>query len=434
MANAYRSVLASGSPTPPTPTGIVYGFHIDSTVADSTNAITYIEDAVGMTPAHMDFTNDVFDYGSWENAFFMPKPCMLKYDGTVDYYLDPDDYTKKADGTPSDVADPTYNGNAMMEWGQNGKKIWVKYEADANNPYSGKVYISDTQMDEHYHDWSFHNCLGISGDHFYTFIYNGSIIDNKLRSLSGQAIAMKKNLFDSVTLAKANNPSTTEMWNIECIADHMLIQMLTVLIFKTTNVFDALGYGLTRGNGSEALINSFSTGAHDTKGLFYGTANASPTTSADFIKLFGMENYYGAMERRVNGLVDYYNTYKIKLTYGTEDGSMRVGYDDKSPYSSGDGYKYVQCKLPNPLTGGVVSKMTFTEDGLFPTVFGSGGIYVNTWNKLNAYKDYATHIGRYWGRGLEGGLFGMNMTNSYTAANLWYVGFNLSCKPVILGS
>lgn len=46
----------------------------------------------------------------------MPRPCMLKSDGTVDYYLDPDDYTKKEDGeTPSDIANVNYNGNAMME-------------------------------------------------------------------------------------------------------------------------------------------------------------------------------------------------------------------------------------------------------------------------------------------------------------------------------
>ena len=117
----YKSVLESSSPTPPTP-GTVYGFHIDSTITNPSNAVTYVEDAVGMIPAHMDFTSGVFDYGSWENAFFMPKPCMLKYDGTVDYYLDPNDYTKKIDGTPSDVSDPTYNGNAMMEWGRMVKR------------------------------------------------------------------------------------------------------------------------------------------------------------------------------------------------------------------------------------------------------------------------------------------------------------------------
>lgn len=48
---------------------------------------------------------------------------MLKSNGKVDYYLNPNDYTKKLDGTTSDIANPNYDGNAMMEW----PKIWFKY-------------------------------------------------------------------------------------------------------------------------------------------------------------------------------------------------------------------------------------------------------------------------------------------------------------------
>ena len=74
--------------------------------------MTYLEDAREMFPASMRSTT--FDYGSWKNAFFMPKPCMLKSNGKVDYYLDPNDYTKKLNGTASDISNPNYDGNAMM--------------------------------------------------------------------------------------------------------------------------------------------------------------------------------------------------------------------------------------------------------------------------------------------------------------------------------
>ena len=119
IANAISEVanaVKSGT------SGHIYGFIIDGNESNPSAAVSYTDDAVGLTPAHMDFTNDVFDYGSWKDAFFMPRPCMLKFDGTVDYYLDPDDYTKKIDGTASDIANSAYAGNAMMEWGQNGKK------------------------------------------------------------------------------------------------------------------------------------------------------------------------------------------------------------------------------------------------------------------------------------------------------------------------
>ena len=121
--SAIATAVARGS-------GTIYAFHIDSTEGDPSSKVTYLKDAIGMKPAHMDYTAGKFDYGSWKDAFFMPRPCMVKYDGTVDYYLDPDDYTKKADGSASDVANTSYGGNAMMEWGRDGKKIWMKIEPD----------------------------------------------------------------------------------------------------------------------------------------------------------------------------------------------------------------------------------------------------------------------------------------------------------------
>lgn len=72
----------------------IYGWHVDPSISDPSLAVTYLEDAIGKTPASMGAST--FDYGDWENPFFMPKPCMLKNDGTVDYYLDENDYSKKA--------------------------------------------------------------------------------------------------------------------------------------------------------------------------------------------------------------------------------------------------------------------------------------------------------------------------------------------------
>ena len=72
---------------------VVYGWTIDPDESDSFDCVTYADDAIGMSPANMGATS--FNYGSWEDAFFMPRPCMLKLDGTVDYYLNPNDYSLK---------------------------------------------------------------------------------------------------------------------------------------------------------------------------------------------------------------------------------------------------------------------------------------------------------------------------------------------------
>ena len=169
-------------------TYVLYGFHIDGSEADPGKAVTYLEDAAGMVPARMDYLNNTFAYGSWIDAFFMPRPCMVKFDGTVDYYLDPNDYDKKENGDVSDIGDPntgygaTYNGNAMMEWGSDENQIWTKVVPDADDPTSGSVYISNRQVDEDYTAWPFVNYQGNLVRHFYTPIYNGSLTAYKVSS------------------------------------------------------------------------------------------------------------------------------------------------------------------------------------------------------------------------------------------------------------
>jgi len=96
----------------PTEETVVYGYHIDPEESDPTAAVTYIKDAIGMTPASMGTTS--FNYGSWKDAFFMPKPCMVGSNGKVDYYLEEDDYKKKKDvititSTPDDELPLSFN-------------------------------------------------------------------------------------------------------------------------------------------------------------------------------------------------------------------------------------------------------------------------------------------------------------------------------------
>lgn len=50
--------------------GHIYGFHINGAESDPEKAVTYLADAIGMTPAHMNFTTGVFNYGDWEDAFY----------------------------------------------------------------------------------------------------------------------------------------------------------------------------------------------------------------------------------------------------------------------------------------------------------------------------------------------------------------------------
>ena len=402
--------------------GTVYGFIIDSNESDPSDCITYTNEAVGMTPAYMDYTNDVFNYGSWENAFFMPRPCMLKSDGTVDYYLDPNDYTKKEDGTASDVANTAYDGNAMMEWGQNGKKIWWKF-TPLGDGTSAKFQVADYQANEGFHDWNFHNANGVSIDHFYTPIYSGSVTDGVMRSLSGQQVSKSLPGTTEISYAEANNPTGTNMWYIDVEADDILIRMLLVLMSKNLDTQEAFGQGLTN-NGTEAINDAFRTGVHNAKGLFYGTNSGTANVYTNAVKVFGMENQWGFQWRRKAGLILANGVYKIKLTYNTEDGSSTVGYNT-------DGTNYINTQITAPSANGTyIDKMTFTKDGFFPTsASGTASTYYGDGLWTNFTTNAFALAGGSSADGARCGAFSSALNLAVGVVN-WHSGARISCKPL----
>ena len=430
----------------------VYGFHIDPTESDPSDAVTYLALAMSMTPAKMGETT--FSYGSWADAFFMPKPCMVKCDGTVDYYLDPNDYTKKLDGTASDVANLNYDGNAMMEW----PLIWYKYDTEgmADGEYS--FYVSNKQIDENYRCWCNYDADGNIIPHFYTAIYNGTCAPNystsrtyevgdrvsrngqeytcktaittpqqwtlskwnleyrytRMRSLSGVAITRDNgNGYLTVTAGinrcLSNNKTTSTEWFTDILVDRQLISMLLVLIGKSLDTQSVFGMGLTVASVDEKQ--SYITGTLNDKGLFWG--NTSNSTNA--VKVFGMENFWGAVNHQVAGLINN----KIKLTHSTVDGSTTDAFN-----TNGNGY------IPIPISkisvGGFLTKMAIVNDTPIPILAGG--------TSSTYYCDYVTLSNPYlvcggYNQTDKSGAFyceSVSSTNSnYTNAT------TLSLKPLI---
>ena len=409
--------------------GVVYGFHIDGNEDDPASNVTYLRDAVGMTPAKMDYTAGKFNYGTWGDAFFMPRPCMVKQDGSVDYYLDSNDYSKKADGTASDVADTTYNGNAMMEWGKDGKKIWMKIVPDTNDEKSGSVFIADHKADDDFHDYPFHNSKGVSVPHFYTPIYNGAIIDNKMRSISGTQVSKTKTAQQEIDAAQLNNAVAADViWNTELFSDIQLINALLILIGKHTDTQTTFGEGLHTG-GTEAINDNFRTGVHDAKGLFYGTNSGAIADGSygNAVKVFGMENWWGFQWRRYQGHIMVDGVQKVKNTYGTEDGSTVSAYN-----LTGDGYISVGA-TPTGTSGQYLCEMLFSPRGILPkkadnTVGASSKYYCDGfW--FNNSGTRVPYRGGYSAYGAWDGAFSAYL--SADASHAWWgLGAGLSCKPL----
>ena len=389
----------------------LYGFHLNNNESDPDAKITYIADAIGAVPAKMDYTKGLFDYGSWLNAFFIPRPCMVKYGGQVDYYLNPENYAQKVDGTPSDVANEAYDGNAMMEWGRDGKKIWMKIVPDETG---ASVYFSDIQVDSTFHAYAFYNKNNVLMDHFYTPIYNGyKDASGKMRSISGKAISNSLSGTAEITACTANG----EGWYTECIVDRMLINMLLILISKSTSTQTVFGQGMT--SGGETAMKAYLTGSLDAKGMFYGYSSTDKA-----VKVFGMENYWGCQWRRHAGLIQKGGKAYYKLTRGTADGSTATDFNT-------DGTGYIEHGGALLGTSGQwQSTQAFDTNLMIPS---GGGASDSThmcdhyWVNTGA-TTYAL-LGGSSGYGSSCGAFSLNLNDGVSGA-AWSIGCAPSLKPL----
>lgn len=103
----------------------VFGFVHHMATLSPSSCIEYIGANKKYTPFSLDTDSGAIDLGSWAEFPVLKnnKPCMVKADGTKDYELDPTDYTKKADGTASDVANTAYSGAGAFSWIQRIYKL-----------------------------------------------------------------------------------------------------------------------------------------------------------------------------------------------------------------------------------------------------------------------------------------------------------------------
>lgn len=408
-------------------TAKVYGFHVNPNESDSSAAVTYLMDAVGMTPAKMGSTS--FDWGSWADAFFIPKPCMVKPDGTVDYYLNPNNYAQKLDGTASELATaPTdnllsnvsYTNNAMMEWG----KIYFKYEAgQADGEWS--FYVSNMNVDGTFKCWCNINANNNEIDHFYTAIYNGVGCNSKMRSVSGVKLSTA-NEADTTTMAQevaaavANNATTNPEWYTEVWSDRLLINALLYLMGKSLDLQGTYGNGLSKstisGTSDQQLKQNYITGSLDDKGLFYGDTSGTVTA----VKVFGMENLWACCWRRIAGCILDNNVLKVKMTYDTADGSSAHGYN-----LTGVGY----LNFGNPASAeGWLSKITAdSEKGYKPSATQSNSsLYYKDYFYKNASIVAYLLLGGYSAAGASCGFY-CNLRDVVSSAN-WSVSAALSLK------
>lgn len=243
----------------------IYGFVEHMNILSPTERIEYIGANKNYTPLTVDKATGAANYGSWANfpVLIGNKPWMVRSDGTPDYRLNENDYTKKEDGTASDVANTSYDGGAFSwlpkiykEEYMLGDDRVVKFSMTKREGFEAVGFI-DTDNKE---------LEGVWIPMFY-----GSIVETKMKSISGVQPCY-------------NNTTEAEKTAIDAFGARAkffggaIVQTITDLLImfaKSTNSQEAYGYGNSSGyDASLAPTNGVKQNAVVGGGQFYGTKDA----------------------------------------------------------------------------------------------------------------------------------------------------------------
>ena len=358
----------------------IYGVSVDLTNSNPETSVTYTDDAVGMAGGSAD----------WESlpVFKDIKPCVLK-NGAVRYYLDPSDYTKKADGTAAVLTGA--DGDVMVEFPKTG--LVISTSADGNTL---TIRITDNPDNPGFHYYAHTRAVEGDREKLYIGAYPGTFYPGdaaRLRSVSGAMPTGGISLPDFRTRAQANGAG----YDLFSFYPLTLIQALYTIRFKNLNSQAALGLG----NCSSSSV--LASGLLDTSGMFYGNT----TAANENVKCFGIESLWGNIYQFIEGMMTD-ASFNI-LTAFDGFNSTGEGYANNGPGATAFASAYT-------------SKVAGTsEKGFIPTGFeGSTTTYFSDINAVTS-----SRVARYGGGislGNGCGVFMISLYFSPTGAAADHVG------------
>ena len=354
-----------------TPTLVkIYGVRIDKNNSNPSTRCVYTDDASAFTSPN-DF-DSVYPFNEI-------KPCLLK-NGVVQYYLNPNDYTKKLDGTLSDITSGN-DGDVMIEF----PKLWWKITNDSNYVY---VKYATKQVDS---TWK---CLAhmrgtTEKNKCYVSAYLGYTTGGKLRSLSGKTPTGNQTIGTFRSQARANGSGYNQMAYFQLL----MLQILFVVKYKSTDSQTVLGNGYTNSTNASSIA----TGGTNAKGMDFGE-----TTGKQQMKFCGIEDFYGNCHYWIDGMYC--------------DSSRNILIGNQSFNNTGSGYTNYGRGATFNLSGYIGDVQGNTETGfIIKNTSGSATTYYCDYGSL--YADCLPVFGGYWNDTSNAGGFQLHCSYSASYAN-----------------
>ena len=369
---------------------VTYTLLIDTTNSNTETACTYADDAVGMIKGS----------ALWDTKpiFRQIRPCVF-LNGQVNYYLNPNDWTKKY-GVNENSNLTGVDGDVMIEFSKFAYKIKTE-----NNIITVSI-SNDPSVIENDSDYTYDAFSRLTEgdrDYFYKGAFKGSFDDDgKLCSLPGKVPINNKTANQTRSAARLKGSHYQQ----STYAQLKALQCLYLIKYGDRNSQAALGRGIVdssapsiTGYDTISVNNATKENSTLTSGMTFGTT-ANPTTH---MRLFGIEDFWGNIWEWIDGL--------------TTDASYNIVTSWNS--LSGEGIPATSVSTPSGATvnnsGWMKSVIGNTAAGFVSSEF--GGSSTTYWADNSSF--WASCFMRAGGRnayGDEVGIFSVNIKNSNSAS------------------
>lgn len=292
----------------------IYGVRIDKTNSNPLTAVTYINDAVGMSPAPAGG-----GASGWDNVFPFNqiRPVLFK-DGKVVAELSRNDFSKDVGGSPVDITSGVA-GDVMIEF----PKVFWKITSNTDEII---VQFSEKRIDERWKALA-HTRGDVEKEKIYVGAYLASESAGKYRSLSGKTPVINRPFDTHRSSCKANGVG----YEMTTFYQILLLQILYLTKYKSLDSQTALG----KGYAASTNTTSTQTGGANNKGLDYGEISGTQQ-----MKFCGVEDFWGNYYWVFDGAVTDTNW---NLLIGTDSyNSTGSGYNNFGQTSAANIKGYVK--------------------------------------------------------------------------------------------